>query len=423
VRTLVAVASLLVSTSLLLIGQGMQLTLLPLRASANGLPDFLIGVSASCYFLGFIVGCFGIPSLIARVGHIRSFSVLTAIMISAILCLEMLDDWLFLMALRFLTGVAISGLYSVIESWLNSQATTESRGRILATYTFILLLSMALGQLLINVGPIESSTPFTLAAVFLALAIIPVGLTSRLAPAPLVSARIRFSLLYRRSRSAFAGALLSGLVVGSFWSLAAVFARGYSQSQADISWFISVAILGGALLQYPIGWLSDRIDRRLVLLLLCVGGGLGSAAVALSTQQSWHLVTVFLFGAMVMPIYGISLATAADVAQADEFVEIGTSVLLLNSIGAVSAPLFLGKLMTEVGATALFWSFGALCALFAVYVAVQIRDARQVSVAEQLPFSAAASEVAPASFDLDPRGAEHTPPHPQDQMPEQEALR
>jgi hypothetical protein len=126
---------------------------------------------------------------------------------------------------------------------------------------------------------------------------------------------------------------------------------------------------------------------------------------------------------MVMPIYGISLATAADVAQADEFVEIGTSVLLLNSIGAVSAPLFLGKLMTEVGATALFWSFGALCALFAVYVAVQIRDARQVSVAEQLPFSAAASEVAPASFDLDPRGAEHTPPHPQDQMPEQEALR
>jgi MFS family permease len=408
-KALLTVTSLLLSTALLLIGQGMQLTLVPLRASVSGQSDFVIGISASCYFMGFIVGCIAIPAVIARVGHIRSFSVLTAIMISAILCLEMLDDWQFLLALRFLTGVAISGLYTVIESWLNSQATAESRGRILAVYTFILLLSMALGQLLINVGPVETSTPFTVAAVFLALAIIPVGLTSRLAPAPMESHRIRFSLLYRRSRSGFAGALLSGLVVGSFWSLGAVFARSNSQMQSDISWFISTAILGGALLQYPIGLLSDRIDRRKVMLLLCLGGVLSSVAVAMSVQQSWHLAAVFLFGAMVMPIYAISLATAADVAQGSEFVEIGTSVLLLNAVGAVSAPLFLGKLMTELGPPALFWAFAALCAVFAGYISLQLRVARDIPVAEQVPFSAAAPEVAPASFDLDPRGPEHEP--------------
>jgi MFS family permease len=328
---------------------------------------------------------------------------------SAILCAEMLDGWQFLLVLRFLTGVAISSLYTVIESWLNSQATTESRGRILSVYTFILLMSMALGQALINVGPVESATPFILAAVFLVLAIVPVGMTRRLAPAPLESTRIRFGLLYRRSRSAFAGALLSGLVVGSFWSLGAVFARGYSDSQADISWFISAAILGGALLQYPIGLLSDLIDRRKVMLLLCLGGAIASVAVAASTGQSWHLPMVFLFGGMVMPIYAISLATAADVSQGSEFVEIGTSVLLLNAVGAVSAPLVLGQLMSVLGAPVLFWSFAVLCLLFMAYIALQLRDARAISVSEQVPFSAAASEVAPASFDLDPRGPEQAP--------------
>ena len=121
-RALATVTSLLLSTALLLIAHGMQLTLLPLRASANGLSDFMIGISASCYFLGFIVGCIGVPATIARAGHIRSFAVLTAVMTSAILCVEMLDDWQFLLVLRFLTGMAIAGLYTVIESWLNSQA-------------------------------------------------------------------------------------------------------------------------------------------------------------------------------------------------------------------------------------------------------------------------------------------------------------
>jgi len=406
-KALVAVTSLLLSTALLLIGHGMQLTLVPLRATDNGLSDFMIGVSASCYFMGFIVGCIGVPATIARAGHIRSFSVLTAVMISAVLCVEMLEGWPFLLVLRFFIGVAISGLYTVIESWLNSQATAESRGRILSIYTFILLLSMALGQALINVGPVASATPFMLAAVFLALAIIPVGLTRRMAPAPLESRRIRFNLLYQRSRTAFAGALLSGLVVGSFWSLGAVFARANGASLSQISWFVSAAILGGALLQYPIGLMSDRVDRRRVMFLLCLGGAASSVAVALSTGQSWHLPAVFLFGAMVMPIYAISLATAADVAKSDEFVEIGTSVLLLNSVGAVSAPLFLGKFMSLLGPPMLFWSFALLCLLFAAYVARQLRDERAITVADQVPFTAASPDVAPASFDLDPRSEEY----------------
>ena len=169
---------------------------------------------------------------------------------------------------------------------------------------------------------------------------------------------------------------------------------------------MSMAIIGGALFQYPIGWLSDRIDRRTVLILLCIGGAISALAVSASTGKNWHLAMVFLFGAMVMPIYAISLATAADVAVGDEFVVMGTSVLMLNALGAVLAPVPLGQLMAIFGPPALFLSFAVMCVLFALLLLVLSRTPRTVSIEEQSPFTAAASDVAPASFELDPRAAE-----------------
>lgn len=407
-KGLAAVTSLLLSTGILLLGHGMQLTLLPLRASANGMPEYLIGISASSYFAGFVLGCIAIPLIIARAGHIRSFAVLAAVMIVVILSLDMLDHWVPWLSLRFMTGVAVSGLYTVIESWLNSQASPESRGRILATYTFVTLVAMAGGQALINVGPVDTSTPFSLAAVFMALAIIPVGMTRKLAPAPLESTRIRFRLLYQRSHSAFAGAVLSGLVTGSFWALGAVFASNFSRTAADISLFMIAAIMGGAIFQYPIGWLSDRIDRRRVLLYLCVASLATAAVVALSVEHPWFLLAVLAFGATAMPLYSVALATAADVAGDNEFVEIGTSVLLLNALGGAVAPLALGPLMTALGPPALFWSFAVMSGLFAGVFYALTRAPRSVAVAAQVPFKAAASDVAPTSFDLDPRSADHS---------------
>ena len=405
-KSLLSVSSLLLSTALLLVGHGMQLTLLPLRAAHLGMSEWIIGLSASGYFLGFVIGCLTIPRIISQVGHIRCFSVLAAAMISVILCLEMIDTWQTWLMLRFFTGVAVCGLYAVIESWLTSQSTADSRGRVLASYTFITLTAMTVGQLLINVGPIENSVPFTLAAVFMALAIIPVGLTRRMAPAPAPATQGGFKLLYLRSSSAFLGALLSGLIMGSFWSLGAVFAGRDGQPQLEVTWFMSVAIAGGALLQYPLGWLSDRIDRRKVLVMLSIAAALSSVAVALSTNQPWHLAAVFMFGATAMPIYAIALATAADVCTSEEFVTMGTAVLLLHSIGAVVAPIALGQVMSVFGAASLFWSFCILLTLFAGTFYLLTRKPRVVTVEEQMPFSSVASEVAPTSFELDPRALE-----------------
>ncbi|MCR9104364.1 MAG: MFS transporter [Gammaproteobacteria bacterium] len=406
-KALYSVTSLLFSTAFLLLGHGMMLTLLPLRAELNDISEFIIGVSGSAYFSGFIVGCFLVPRMIARVGHIRCFGVLAAAMIITALALEMLDSWLAWLSLRFVIGVAICGLYAVIESWLTSEAAASSRGQVLAIYTFITLAAITAGQFLVNVGPLDSAMPFSLAAIFMALAIIPLGMTRRIAPAPVPQTQTGIRLLYRKSHSAFFGALLAGLVAGSFWSLGPVYASSTAAQPSDVTWFMIAAILGGALMQYPWGWLSDRIDRRHVLLALGIGVICSSVAVALGAQQSWYLLAVAAFGATAMCIYAIALATAADVSSSDEFVAIATSVLLTHSIGAATAPIILGQVMTLLGPQYLFWSAAVIATGFSVVLAVFSRQPRVVSVEEQTPFSAAAADAAPASFELDPRSAEH----------------
>jgi MFS family permease len=416
-KILLTISSLLLSTAMLLIGHGMQLTVLPLRAAANGMPDSEIGLTASAYFFGFIIGCLYVPRLITRVGHIRVFAVLTAILASSILFLELIDSWLVWMLLRCCTGIAICGIYTVIESWLNTTTSPTNRGQILSVYTFIVLGSMAAGQLLVNVGPIDTSIPFIVAVLFLVLAIIPIGLTRSLAPNPVEPAHPSFALLYKKSHSAFAGALVSGLIAGSFWSLGAVFVSFYSDTQLQVTWLMTATIAGGALLQYPIGYLSDKVDRRIVMALLCLCGAISSVLVALYAATWAAPLVLFLFGATIMPIYAIALATAADVSEPDEFVQMGTSVLLLNAVGAVIAPLFIGQLMSLWQPSALFWSAAVLAIIFAGYIFAQLGHSRSVTVEEQTPFNAAASAMAPTSFDMDPRAQEEPadeediPPH------------
>jgi MFS family permease len=289
----------------------------------------------------------------------------------------------------------------VIESWLNDQASAENRGKVLSVYTFLVLVSMALGQQLINAAPLDSATPFMLLAAVLALSTIPVSMTRKLAPAPIESTRSRIRLLFRRSPVAAAGALLSGAITGSFWSLGAVFAQRSLDSTAAATLFVSAAILGGAALQYPFGWLSDRLGRPAIMLLLVVLGTGASAGLALLAGGPWIMPAAFAFGACSMPLYAMALATAADNSLRHEFVEIGTSVLLLNAIGAVFAPLMIGQLMVRLGQAWLFWSCCGLSGMGALFFLTQLR--RKAPVEDTVPFSAAASDMTPTRFDLDPR--------------------
>ncbi|QHJ87395.1 MFS transporter [Aequoribacter fuscus] len=403
-KTVVTLSSLLLATALLLTGHGVQITLLPLKGAGLGLSDTVIGLTGSAYFAGFVLGCFVVPQMIGRVGHIRGFAVLTAVIVTALLSMELSGWWPLWALARGAIGFMMCGLYTVIESWLNDQATDTTRGRVLAAYTFVVLMAMALGQFLLSWMPISTATPIIAAAMLIAMAIVPVGLTRQLAPAPMATTRVSFGLLYRRSKVAFAGALMSGLVTGSFWTLGAVFAKRSMPEISDVSLFIAAAIIGGAVAQYPVGLLSDRFGRPRILVALSSLSVAVCALLALATERVVLLGLVTVFGAVAMPMYALALATVIDKARSGEFVLVGTSVLLLNATGAALAPLFIGPLMDAASVSMLWWSLALTSGLIGFYIFVHRSDRENVAPEEQTPFNMAAPEIAPTAFELDPRG-------------------
>ena len=404
--TLRPVSSLLLTTAFLLAGHGLHMTFLPLRASELGLSQTLIGLSGSAYFFGFLTGALVIPPIIARVGHIRSFTALLAIFLSSFLFLSLVDDGIFWVLVRFVLGAVMCGSYTVIESWLAEQSDSSHHGRVLSVYTAIVLGSMAVGQYLLGLTEANPLYPFILVSLLVGLAIVPVSLTRSLAPAPVPATRFDFFKLYRRSHTAFAGALGSGVVMGGFWGLGAIYALGVTNDPSFVPTFIAANIIGGALAQYPIGMASDRIDRRYVLAALCALSGIAAFGLMLASSQQALLFGAFAFGAFANSLYAVSLAKAADNSKREEFVTIGSSVLLLNALGSASSSLVIGWAMRTMGDGALFALVGIASLLTGIFIILQPPGRTAVSIEDQGAFIPATSAMAPAAFDQDPRSDE-----------------
>ncbi len=404
--TLRPVSSLLLTTAFLLAGHGLHMTFLPLRASELGLSQTLIGLSGSAYFFGFLTGALVIPPIIARVGHIRSFTALLAIFLSSFLFLSLVDDGIFWVLVRFVLGAVMCGSYTVIESWLAEQSDRSNHGRVLSVYTAIVLGSMAVGQYLLGLTEANPLYPFILVSLLVGLAIVPVSLTGSLAPAPVPATRFDFFKLYRRSHTAFAGALGSGVVMGGFWGLGAIYALGVTNDPSFVPTFIAANIIGGALAQYPIGMASDRIDRRYVLAALCALSGIAAFGLMLASSQQALLLGAFAFGAFANSLYAVSLAKAADNSKREEFVTIGSSVLLLNALGSASSSLVIGWAMRSMGDGALFALVGIASLVTGIFIILQPPGRTAVTIEEQGAFIPATSAMAPAAFDQDPRSDE-----------------
>lgn len=401
-----SVFSLLLTTAFLLTGHGLHMTFLPLMASEIGLSQTVIGLSGSAYFVGFISGALVTPHIIAKVGHIRSFTTLMAVFLCCFQVLPMSDaGWVWILA-RFLLGAVMCGAYTVVESWLSDQADSRSHGRVLGIYTLVVLAAMAAGQGILGLTYGDAAQVFAVISILIGCAIIPVSLTSSLAPAPVPATRIDFMKLYRRSHTAFAGALGSGVVIGTFWTLGAVHVVSITGDAEFAPMFIAVSILGGALVQYPIGIASDHIDRRHVLTFLCAMSSLTALYLSTATDTTSLLIGAAAFGAASNSLYAVSLAKAADNSERDEFVMIGSSVLLLNAVGAAIGSFIFGWAMRSAEGEILFTLMAIACALFAAFIAIQPKGATAVATQEQSSFVAATSATAPAALQQDPRAGD-----------------
>ena len=363
--------SLLFSAAILLVGHGLQLTLVPLYAISLGWEADLIGYIGSSYFLGFVLGCLTVPRLVARVGHIRVFTVLVALFTSSLLFIGLVDNFVLWLIARCLIGWGIAGIYMVIESWLNDKTSIEHRGSVLSVYTVISLSAICVGQLLVGFD-LGYAGLFMLAAALLVLGIVPVGLTRRAAPHPIPAVSFSFRRLFAVSQVAMVGAFFGGLVTGGFWALGPVIADANQLSAGQVGVFMAVTILGGTALQLPVGRLSDRIDRRYVITGLAVIAVLTSiTAIVLDSRNPQVIyVTMFLLGGLSFPLYSLCLAHANDNTDLS-IMEVGSGVLMMNSVGSILGPLIVSFLLGYTH-MALFMVSGVALSILACWTLYRI---------------------------------------------------
>jgi MFS family permease len=353
--TLAPVASLLTGVLVLIIGHGLQLTVVPLRAEAEGWTSYQIGAIGSAYYVGFVAGCFWAPFVIRRSGHIRAFTAFVSITTAILLAHTLWVAFIPWVAFRLIIGASLAGLYMIIESWLNDRATNQTRGLIMSAYIFLNFVAITIGQMTVTLYPPTEFTLFALSAMAMVIAAIPVAMTRSSEPAPVKTVRFRPRALYRASPVGIVGVTLIGVANGSFWALAAVAGVGAGLTAAEAAIFMSIATAGGALMQWPVGRLSDRIDRRIVLItLLCLAATSGLILAFVPLSRSGLFVMALLYGMSAMPTYSIAAAHAYDHAAPGTFVEVAAGVLLANASGAIIGPILASSLMEETNSVKLF---------------------------------------------------------------------
>lgn len=408
---LVPISALLIAAAFLLLGHGLSLTLLPISASALGFSDAQVAFTGSANFLGFVFGCLATPHILNRVGHIRSFAVLATSYSIVVLIFPWLDMFLGWMLLRFIVGVTISGLYMIIESWLNESCDSSNRGSVLSIYIVLNLIMMVCGQQLLNLGNVDSHMLFGLAAISISIAIIPVSLTLSSEPARVGAISFKLKKVWERSHIGLSSAVASGLVTGAYWSLAPIYAKAYDFDKAQLTAYMSAVVLGGACFQWPLGRLSDMYDRRVILIFLALAGILLSVllvALPLLTPQfgGWPASSVaFFWGAACMTIYAIGLAHATDSTPPDEFLSTGQAMLIVFGVcSAVGAPIA-AFTMDLLGAAGLY-VFSGLCMLIFLIMIIIRRHQHVLTLTEEdkESFRVTAELTSPVVYEIDPRG-------------------
>lgn len=398
------VTALLLGAAILLMGNGLTVALLPLRADAEHFTQLEIGILGSAYFAGLMAGCLVGPGIMARVGHIRSFTAFAALASLTPLLHAIFPSPPIWWLLRSLTGVCFAGLFMVIESWLNAVASAETRGRVLAIYTIINLTVVSVGIQLIQLGDPRSYELFSLIAILFSLAAVPVALQTSAAPESPRRAKLRIAWLMSISPAAVLGCFVAGLTNGAFWSYAPIYAIRSGLPVPEVGHFLALVVLGGALTQWPIGYLSDKSDRRTVLAL--VAGLAAACGVGLYMVAHGPAAAIFALGAgygsMAYPLHAVCVAHANDLVHRKRAVEISSGLLLTFASGAILGPFLAAFSVQYGGHGALFLQSAAAHGFIATVMLLRLVVRPRARKAGGGDF-VATPQTTPAVYDLDPR--------------------
>lgn len=382
--------SLLSSGGVYVIGNSLLGIMLPLRMETEGFPIFLIGIVMTAYYVGQAIGSHFSKNVIFRVGHIRAFTIFAAVGAATTLIYDPFFSAPAWVALRIVNGFCFAGMATTMESWLNDHSSQESRGKVLGLYMTVQYLSVATGQLLVNLTDVNQPDLFMLAAGLISLSLIPVALTQL--PEPHLGKYHPFGIgaLFRKSPIGASGATTAGILLGTFYVMGVVYAYEIGLSVTDVSIFMGLAILGGFIIQWPVGKLSDYFDRRLVLIgvtmLPLVTWGVQFAFNFNAETPSALFVIALMLGASIASIYPLSVAQTFDRLERRDYVSASGGLVLSYAVGAIVGPLIATATMSMFGPQSFLGFEAVVATIFSGIVAYNMFKRPRPTPVQREPF-------------------------------------
>ncbi|MHA7878915.1 MAG: MFS transporter [Saccharospirillum sp.] len=374
---------LLLGIVLIMLGNGMHFTLIGLRGGIEGFSAAELAIVTSSYFVGFLSGARYSPRLIRRVGHVRVFAALGSFMSAGLIAFPLVTEpWAWTL-LRLLVGFCMSGIYVTAESWLNDAATNESRGKVLSAYMIAQTLGIIGAQGLLTLGDAATSVLFIGASILVSVSFAPILLSVAQAPSMEIARPMTLRNLFKESPLGTIGIFLLGSGYASQTGMGAVFGSQIGLTASQIALFVAMLFAGALLLQYPIGWLSDHIDRRKLILGSALLGAAASALGWLSGGSLWPLmISAFLAGGVTTPLYALFLAYTNDYLTAEDMPAASGGLVFTFGLGAITGPLVSGWAMQRLGPFAFWPVLGGTFLAIALYALYRMTQRAHVAVAD-----------------------------------------
>ncbi|WP_225027131.1 MFS transporter [Xinfangfangia pollutisoli] len=367
-KVLTSTWPLLLGVMMLMVGNGIQGTLLGIRGSGEGFSTFELSIVMSCYFAGFLFGSVVAPRLIQRVGHVRVFAALGSAISAILVVYPVMPDWIAWSLLRVLAGFCFSGIYITAESWINNTATNETRGQALSAYMITQMLGIIVSQVLLNLPDASGFILFIIPSVLVSLAFLPILLAPTPAPAFDGARRLAFRKLFEISPLGCIGMLLTGGIFSAMFGMASVWGTQVGLSVGQISVFVGAMYVGGLILQYPVGYISDRMDRRSLILGLSLVAALAMLLAMIPGLPFWALIAAaVVLGGITNPVYALLIAYTNDFMSLDEMPGASAGMIFLNGFGAIFGPVITGWMMAGIGPAGFFLFIAVLYLALAGY--------------------------------------------------------
>jgi MFS family permease len=366
---------LLVTAGILIGGNGLQGTFIALRGTAEGFSPSTIGLIGAGYSIGFAIGCLYVTRILRAIGHIRTFAAMAAIAACCSILMPLVTSPLFWALMRFIIGISVASLFAVVESWINAKVTNQNRARTLSIYRLVDLSSVTAAQYLIPTVGIEGPVIFSLVAMAMALSLVPISVLDRSSPAPPEAISTDIRAVWRISPLSVVGVIAVGLSMAAFRNIGPIYAQQIGMSVTAIATFMSAGIIGGVVLQYPLGIYSDRLDRRRVIIWATIGAILtgGYLSFFAGTDETANIIGIFVYGAFAMPLYSLCSAHGNDFAKPGEHALVSAGLLFFWSIGATIGPLLASVLLQFIGPQVFFIYTSFIFTGFLFYTVVRMR--------------------------------------------------